>query len=498
MMKSWIQIHPADNVIIALEPLLKGQPLLLASGETVIVSEDIAKGHKIAIADIAINDNLIKYGEPFGHATQAVACGSWVHNHNAKTNLNDKTGYQYQPNSVESKPAEPDIEVEIYRRANGEIGIRNELWVIPTVGCVNGMAQQMVNRFMAEQDTSDIDGVFVFPHQFGCSQLGDDHTTTKRLLQSMAKHPNAGGVLIVGLGCENNQVAQFKEGLGKFDENRIRFLISQQVEDEIEAGSQILSELHQIMRHDYRTSGRLAEVKLGLECGGSDGLSGITANPLLGQLSDYLIPQGGTTVLTEVPEMFGAETLLMSRAKDEQVFNQIVSMVNNFKDYYLRHDQPIYENPSPGNKAGGITTLEDKSLGCTQKAGTSQVVDVIDYADRITTPGLNLLNAPGNDAIATSALAAAGCHVVLFTTGRGTPYGGFVPTIKIATNSELAQRKPHWIDFDAGLLVSTNTSMSQLRNALIEKLVSIINGEQTCNERNLVRELAIWKKGVTL
>ncbi|MGL4748844.1 MAG: UxaA family hydrolase, partial [Shewanella sp.] len=335
-------------------------------------------------------------------------------------------------------------------------------------------------------------------HQFGCSQLGDDHTTTKRLLQSMAKHPNAGGVLIVGLGCENNQVAQFKEGLGKFDENRIRFLISQQVEDEIEAGSQILSELHQIMRHDYRTSGRLAEVKLGLECGGSDGLSGITANPLLGQLSDYLIPQGGTTVLTEVPEMFGAETLLMSRAKDEQVFNQIVSMVNNFKDYYLRHDQPIYENPSPGNKAGGITTLEDKSLGCTQKAGTSQVVDVIDYADRITTPGLNLLNAPGNDAIATSALAAAGCHVVLFTTGRGTPYGGFVPTIKIATNSELAQRKPHWIDFDAGLLVSTNTSMSQLRNALIEKLVSIINGEQTCNERNLVRELAIWKKGVTL
>lgn len=497
-MKTWIQIHPTDNVAIALQPLVEGVTLNLDNGRSVTVQEPVTKGHKVALTDLAEDDKLFKYGEPFGHATQAISAGSWVHSHNARTNLNEKSDYRFQPVEIALPEATPPRTVHVYRRPNGDVGIRNELWVIPTVGCVNGMAQRMVERFLANHDTSDIDGVHVFPHQFGCSQLGDDHDTTKRLLQCMAQHPNAGGVLVIGLGCENNQIQPFKEGLGDFDPQRIRFLISQQVEDELEAGCGLLHDIYQTIRHDKRTPGTLAEIKLGLECGGSDGLSGITANPLLGQLSDYLTAQGGTTVLTEVPEMFGAETLLMGRAKNRQVFDKIVTMVNEFKDYYLQHNLPVYENPSPGNKAGGITTLEDKSLGCTQKAGTSQVVDVIGYAEQLTTPGLNLLNAPGNDAIATSALAAAGCHIVLFTTGRGTPYGGFVPTLKIATNSELAQRKPHWIDFDAGQLVSSEISMTALRDQLLDKLVAVVNGETTRNEQNQVRELAIWKNGVTL
>ena len=351
--------------------------------------------------------------------------------------------------------------------------------------------------FLQQHPDLAIDGVHVFPHQFGCSQLGDDLENTKKLLQNMALHPNAGGVLVVGLGCENNQVTAFKRTLGDHDQERVKFLISQHVDDEVEAGVAILNQLYDRMKEDKRQPGRLSEIKFGLECGGSDGLSGITANPLLGQLSDYLISRGGTTVLTEVPEMFGAETLLMSRCKDERTFNKLVDMINGFKRYYKDHDQPIYENPSPGNKSGGISTLEDKSLGCTQKSGNSSVQAVVDYGERIDTKGLNLLNAPGNDAIATSALASSGCHMVLFTTGRGTPYGGWVPTLKIATNTELAEKKKHWIDFDAGRLINDKT-MSMLLDEFLSLLVDVCNGKPVKNEVNDIREVAIWKSGVTL
>ncbi len=496
-MKSWIQIHTNDNVIIALKPISKGTEITVAD-TTVTLLQDVEKGHKIAIHVVELGGMLTKYGEYFGHATQPIQAGEWIHSHNARTNLNDKIEYQYQPTPVNELIKLDDYDVSLYRRSTGDIAVRNELWIIPTVGCVNGIAQQIANEFLATHDISSIDGVHVFPHQFGCSQLGDDHETTKKLLQSMATHPNAGGVLVIGLGCENNQIEPFKAGLAAHDASRMRFLIAQKAEDEIEEGVTLLEELFAEMQQDQRVPGKLSEVKFGLECGGSDGLSGITANPMLGLFSDFMVSHGGTTVLTEVPEMFGAETILMNRATDEVVFHKLVTMVNDFKEYYLKHGLPVYENPSPGNKAGGITTLEDKSLGCTQKAGSSQVIDVIDYTEKLTKPGLNLLNAPGNDAVATSALAAAGCHMVLFSTGRGTPYGGFVPTMKIATNSELAQRKPRWIDFDAGQLVSTDISMQALLQQFLDKLAAVVSGEPTRNESNNIRELAIWKNGVTL
>ncbi|AWB65871.1 altronate hydrolase [Saccharobesus litoralis] len=496
-MKHLIRLHETDNVAIALAPLSQGIKYEF-DGLSVTPTQDIDKGHKVALQALAEGSDVIKYGAPIGHALKPVQAGDWIHVENVKTNLHDELQYTYLPEGNQANLlADDSPQVQIYRRDNGEIAIRNELWVIPTVGCVNGVSKQMVTEFLQEHPDLEIDGVHVFPHQFGCSQLGDDLVNTRGLLQNMARHPNAGGVLIVGLGCENNQIAMFEAGLGDYDKDRIKFLTSQLVEDEVEAGLELMESIYQSMRNDKRVDGRLSEVKFGLECGGSDGLSGITANPLLGQFSDYLIQRGGTTVLTEVPEMFGAETILMQRCKDEATFNDLVNMVNGFKRYYKKHDQPIYENPSPGNKKGGISTLEDKSLGCTQKAGLSPVQAVLKYGERLSTPGLNLLDAPGNDAIATSALASSGCHMVLFTTGRGTPYGGFVPTMKIATNSELAAKKKRWIDFDAGKLV-TDTSMEELLQEFIDLLVRTCNGEPVKNEINNIREVAIWKNGVTL
>ncbi|WP_318375769.1 altronate dehydratase family protein [Enterobacter sp.] len=493
----YIKIHSLDNVAVALADLAEGAEVTV-DNQTVRLRQAVGRGHKFALRTIHQGENVVKYGLPIGHATADIAEGEYIHSHNARTNLSDLDEYSYQPEPQAEAAQGADRDVEIYRRANGEVGIRNELWILPTVGCVNGIARQIQTRFLKDtNDAEGTDGVFLFSHTYGCSQLGDDHINTRTMLQNMVRHPNAGAVLVIGLGCENNQVDAFRETLGDFDPERVHFMVCQHQDDEVEAGLEHLHQLYEAMRHDKREPGKLSELKFGLECGGSDGLSGITANPMLGRFSDYVIGNGGTTVLTEVPEMFGAEQILMSHCVDETTFEKTVTMVNDFKQYFIAHNQPIYENPSPGNKAGGITTLEEKSLGCTQKAGASQVVDVLRYGERLQKHGLNLLSAPGNDAVATSALAGAGCHMVLFSTGRGTPYGGFVPTVKIATNSELAAKKKHWIDFDAGQLIH-GTMMPELLNEFVDVIADIASGKKTCNERNDFRELAIFKSGVTL
>ncbi|WP_322972673.1 UxaA family hydrolase [Vibrio ostreae] len=495
-MNSLLKIHPQDNVAVALSDLTAGTTVEIDQ-QSITLQDDIPQAHKVALKDFACDDLIVKYGAPIGHAVTAISAGTRVDQDNIRTNLKELSDYQYQPDFQSIDSTLHDTPVELYRRYNGEVGIRNELWIIPTVGCVNAMARMMKKQLESQADMTQIDGVNVFTHQYGCSQLGDDHQNTKTLLQNLAKHPNAGGVLVVGLGCENNQLNAFRESLGDYDPDRIEFMICQKHDDEVETGVGLLRKLYDKMMTDQRQPGFLHEVRFGLECGGSDGFSGITANPLLGRFSDYLVAHGGTTVLTEVPEMFGAEHILMSRCIDKTTFENTVGMINNFKQYFIDHNQPIYENPSPGNKAGGISTLEEKSLGCTQKAGRSQVMDVLSYGERLTKPGLNLLSAPGNDAIATSALAMAGCHMVLFSTGRGTPYGGPVPTLKLATNSDLAKRKPHWIDFNAGALIE-GISMDELLECFIERVAAFVNGQQTCNERNDFREIAIFKSGVTL
>lgn len=493
-MKQSILIHPSDNVIVALDDLKKGQVV-----DGVALTCDISKGHKFAHKHITEGSDVIKYGQVIGVATCDIQAGSHVHTHNVRTKLDGQLDYIYQKQSIRTSLA-GDVKplVQVYARYGNNVGIRNELWVIPTVGCVNSQAKEIVNRFLStHSDLGNVDGVYAYTHPYGCSQTGDDHERTKRLLQQMIKHPNAGGVLVLGLGCENNQMDAFKATLGDYDKTRTAFLVAQDVEDEIGEGVKLLEQLFLKARNDVRVKRDISCLKIGLKCGGSDGLSGITANPLLGRLSDYMASIGGTTVLTEVPEMFGAEQLLMSRAKDKATFDKIVTLINSFKQYYQSNNQPVYENPSPGNKAGGITTLEDKSLGCTQKSGSSEVKDVLFDGDVLNRNGLNLLNGPGNDMVAVTNLGIAGCHMVLFTTGRGTPFGGFIPTVKLSTNSQLAIRKRNWIDFDAGEIVS-GASFEDKLNDLIKLIADVASGKYTANEINNSRDIALFKTGVTL
>ena len=492
-MNDYIIINDNDNVAVALRPFAKGEVI---HGVTLL--DDVPQAHKVALVDIKQGENIIKYGSPIGHATKDIQAGNHVHVQNTKTNLNDVFDYEYTPEFCDVKTISKEKTVDVYDRGNGEYGIRNELWIVQLVGCVSGNAHQIINQFKAQYDTSAIDGVYTFNHPFGCSQMGSDHNMTKTYLQNMVKHPNAGGVLVLGLGCENNQMKAFMETLGDYNPERVRTFVCQEVEDEVSAGVELLKELYDVMKDDVRTTHPVSVLRVGLKCGGSDGMSGITANPLLGKFSDYMALNGGTTVLGEVPEMFGAEHLLMARSKDEETFKKVVDLVNDFKIYFKNHDQVIYENPSPGNKNGGITTLEDKSLGCTQKSGSTMVMDVIKMGERIKTNGLNLTSTPGNDLIATTTLGCSGCQMVLFTTGRGTPFGGFIPTVKVATNTLMATRKSNWIDFNAGALVGEK-SMDELLSDFIDLICDIASGKkQTKNEINGFREISIFKDGVVL
>ena len=492
----YIQINPLDNVTVALENLNPGD-ILKVKGRSVCVAEEIPRGHKVALTDLSAGSEVIKYGFSIGNMTDGVKEGCLVNERNLHTSLSGLSEYEYKPCISEIEKNECNRTFNGFRRSNGSVGIRNEMWIVPTVGCVNGIAERLASAMREETKCEGIDAIVAYTHNYGCSQLGDDHENTRNILRNLVKHPNAGAVLVVGLGCENNQPSVFKEILGDYDSSRIRFLVCQEEDDEEQRGMEMLREMYAIMRKDARTSIPLSELRIGLKCGGSDGFSGITANPLLGRFSDYLVSCGGTTVLTEVPEMFGAETILMNRCVSREVFDKTVALINNFKSYFIANKQPIYENPSPGNKAGGISTLEEKSLGCTQKSGSSAVCDVLEYGETLCTKGLNLLSAPGNDLVASTALAAAGCHIVLFTTGRGTPFGTFVPTVKVSTNSDLYNRKRQWIDFNAGVLVE-GVSMDELLNDFIDMLVSVASGEKVLNEKNDYRGIAIFKTGVTL
>ncbi|MCD7899301.1 MAG: altronate dehydratase family protein [Bacteroides sp.] len=496
MKTKYLQINPADNVAVAIVNLLAGEQMSI-NGTDVTLNEDIPAGHKFALKDFAEGEDIIKYGYPIGHATMARKKGDLMNENNIKTNLAGLLDYTYSPTSVSLNIPRKDMTFKGYRRKNGEVGIRNEIWIIPTVGCVNGIAQQLAESLRSETEGKGVDAIVAFPHNYGCSQLGDDHENTKKILRDMVLHPNAGAVLVVGLGCENNQPDVFREFLGDYDQDRVSFMVTQKVGDEYEEGMKILNDLYAKASQDVRTDVPLSELRVGLKCGGSDGFSGITANPLLGVFSDFLIAQGGTSVLTEVPEMFGAETILMNRCKNEELFDQTVHLINDFKEYFLSHGEPVGENPSPGNKAGGISTLEEKALGCTQKCGKSYVSGVLSYGERLKVKGLSLLSAPGNDLVAATALASCGCHIVLFTTGRGTPFGTFVPTMKISTNTTLATNKPGWIDFNAGVIVE-GESMEKTCEQFIDYIIRIANGEQVNNEKKGYREIAIFKTGVTL
>ena len=495
MQTTYLKINPEDSVVVCLSPKKKGD-LITVDGRKIAINQDTPAGHKVLIKDVSEGEDIIKYGYPIGHAMTSMKAGDWVNENNLKTNLSGTLEYTYNPITEQLTYTNQNRTFNGYVRRNGDVGIRNEIWIVPTVGCVNGIAEKLVAKLKQEKPEG-VDNIYAWHHNYGCSQLSEDHENTRKVLRDICLHPNAGAVLVLSLGCENNQPEDFMAMLGDYDNDRIKLLVTQRVDDEIEAGMQILRQLYDIASQDKRTEVPVSKLRVGLKCGGSDGFSGITANPLVGEFSDWLVAQGGTSVLTEVPEMFGAETILMNRCTSRELFDKTVSMVNNFKNYFLSHGEPVGENPSPGNKAGGISTLEDKALGCTQKCGKASVSGVMEYGDRLENTGLNLLSAPGNDLVASTALASCGCHLVLFTTGRGTPFGTFVPTMKIATNPDLASRKQNWIDFSAGQLIEGRT-MQEIVPEFIDKVLAVASGKPAKNEINDYREISIFKNGVTL
>lgn len=499
-MKQALKINPADNVAVAITDLTKGA-VIDVEGQSVTLQTEVPAGHKFALRDIKEGENVIKYGFPIGHAIHDITTGSWLDHRDIKSNLKGELNYDnVHIKGMAPNNPHPDATFQGYKREDGQVGVRNELWVIPTVGCVNGIIHNIVEEVKAKTNGGEgVDDIVEFPHNYGCSQLGDDHENTRKILRDLVMHPNAGGVLVVGLGCENNQPRDFEKMLGDYDHDRIKFMVCQEVEgNEQETGVKLLMDLYNKVKEDKRETVSASELRIGLKCGGSDGFSGITANPLLGAFSDWLCEkQGGTTILTEVPEMFGAETILMERCINNNVLEETKSLINNFKHYFLSHGQPVGENPSPGNKAGGISTLEDKALGCTQKSGKSPVCGVLEYGDRLKEHGLNLLSAPGNDLVAATALASAGCQIVLFTTGRGTPFATAVPTLKVSSNSRLFNRKGNWIDFNAGPIVEDKT-IDEVLPSFTRLILDVASGKKVKAEENGIHGIAIFKNGVTL
>jgi altronate hydrolase len=493
-MKDFIKIHSNDMVAVALKPLASGTQLDV-DGQQVTLREDIPQGHKFALTDVAAGEAVIKYGCSIGVAKEAIPAGSWVHIHNVKTGLGDLLTYTYDRQDTSLAQREQAY-FQGYRRPDGKVGVRNEIWIIPTVGCVNNVAEEVEKRAQKFVGGT-VEEIVSFTHPYGCSQMDNDQENTRRVLADFVNHPNAGGVLVLGLGCENSNIGELKKYIGEYDENRVKFLVAQECEDEIEEALKLIEELAGYVSKFHREPIPASELIIGMKCGGSDGLSGITANPTVGRFSDLLISRGGTTILTEVPEMFGAETLLMNRCETEELFDQTVNLINDFKNYFTEHHAVIYENPSPGNKKGGITTLEDKSLGCVQKSGSAAVRGVLKYGEPVKVKGLNLLSAPGNDLVSSTALAASGAHIVLFTTGRGTPFACPVPTVKISTNTGLSQRKSNWIDFNCGVMVE-DTSLDEMADQLFDYVLDVASGRRVKTEEKGFHDMAIFKQGVTL
>lgn len=489
-MSKLFKINDKDNVAVALEELKKGEII-----DNIKLLDDIPFGHKVLLNDLKSGENIIKYGNPIGHLTIDCKKGEHIHEHNLKTNLSDIIEYKYCGEN-EYQPKKCDVTFNGYLRQDGRAATRNEIWIIPTVGCVNNTAKKL-EKIGQDIIGDGCDGVFAYTHPFGCSQLGDDQENTRKILAALANHPNAGGVLIVSLGCENTNAEIFKKYLGEYSKKRIKFLVTQDCENELEKGEKLLKELYTFVKSFKREPIPINKLVVGYKCGGSDAFSGITANALCGRLTDKLTSFGTSAILTEVPEMFGAEKLLMKRCENEKVFNKCVNMINSFKQYFFSHNQECYENPSPGNHDGGITTLEEKSLGCIQKGGKAVITDVLEYGERCKKQGLNLLTGPGNDIVSTTNLTAAGANIILFTTGRGTPLGASVPTIKVASNSRLAKRKSNWIDFNAGELIKSN-DFENMTEEIFKLLIDIASGRQTKNERNGYRDISIFKDGVIM
>ncbi len=491
-----MRAHVSDDVAAALRDLTAGE-IADIEGVPTVLREDIPAGHKFALRHLERGEAVRRYGADIGIMSEPAQRGALVHSHNLATALIGEVAYArdtgdaaHAASTARSLPAWRG-----YRRADGRWATRNEIWLLPTVGCVAPLVEDIAREANALH-AGKLDGIVGFGHPHGCSQLGDDLAGTRAALAGLCDNPNAGGVLLIGLGCESNQLDDLVALVPEGSRAKIRMMRAQEPGDEHERALELIAQLVEELAPLEREEAPAAALTVGLKCGGSDALSGLTANPLLGRFTDQLVASGGKAVLTEIPEIFGAERALFSRAVSREVFEAAGALLNRFKRYFLEQGQPVSENPSPGNIAGGITTLEEKSLGAVQKGGNAPLVDVLDYGAAAQVPGLTLLEAPGNDAVSSTALAAAGATLIVFTTGRGTPLGFPVPTVKVSSNSQLAQSKAGWIDFDAGRVLGEGTGA--VSEDFARRMIAIASGERTAAERSGQRVIALWKRGVTL
>lgn len=498
---SAIKLYPQDTVALATSELKKGQTVTV-DGETITLLDDIPNAHKIALKDFETGEAVRKYDNIIGYASKPIKKGEWIHSHNEVTGLGKSKEYTYDFNPISIFPGESDKTFMGYDRADGGAGIRNHLAIISTVFCANGPLRKLARMAEAKYPaTENFDGIIAFDQEFGCSQTGKDLVTTCKIIAGIAKNANFGGVLLVSNGCEMAIPSVLEQYMGDYDKKRIRTLTLQEVEDEFTAGMELIDEIMEEMKDDKRTPININRLHIAMNCGGSDGYSGITANTLLGTLCDTLVKEGAIMNMTEVPEMMGAEHILMNRAADKSIFDDIVKMMYDYDAYFARYGEKAADNPTQGNKAGGLTTLEEKSLGCIQKGGHCAVMEVLEYGERATKNGFVLVSGPGNDLAGVSGQIAAGAVLTIFTTGRGTPCGFAGPTFRLASNTALATRKSNWIDYDAGRLLTAKTpeEVEALNKELYDAIMATVNGQyRTRTEENGYYILGALKDGVTL
>ena len=479
-----VRLHPSDNIVVARIRLPQGEVI---ASENVTLAEPIGAGHKIATVAIRKGDLVRKYGQVIGAATADIAPGALVHTHNMA--LSELRGEAIAP--LRRNVPEPARSFMGYRRANGKTGVRNYIAVLTSVNCSATVARHIAEA--AERSGlldayPNVDGIVPITHASGCGMdmAGEGYDILRRTLWGTAANPNFGAVLLVGLGCEAVQIAKFKSDYGMSDGGLFQSFTIQEIggtRRAIEQGLEHLKAMLPVVNANTRSEVPASELVLGLQCGGSDGWSGITSNPALGNASDRLVALGGTVILSETPEIYGAEHLLYARAKDQAVSDRLRARMEWWEHYTAIHGGEMNNNPSPGNKAGGLTTILEKSLGAVAKSGTSTMNDVIEYAKPLNTRGFVFMDSPGFDPVSATGQVASGATMIAFTTGRGSAYGCKPsPSIKLSSNTDIYNRMKDDIDIDCGTIATGDSTIEDKGKEILDLLLAVASGKKSKSE----------------
>jgi len=478
-----------DDVVVVTRELPAGTSVVTATG-TVVVRDDVPRSHKLAVRAVPAGSPVHKYGQSIGLATVDIAAGDHVHVHNLGMDRAERAYEFGTQRTVLPAPVGPERTFLGYHRANGRVGTRNYVGVLTSVNCSASTAKMIAEQFrgMALDAFGHVDGVVALTHQSGCGLVpgSDGANTLLRTLRGYAQHPNFGGVLVLGLGCEMVPVQSLVDGLDLPSDTLVQTLTIQDtggVRATVRAGVDRIKEMLPVLEARRRAPAPISALVLGLNCGGSDGYSGITANPALGYASDRIVAAGGTSILGETPEVFGAEHLLTRRAVSEPVGRKLLDRIDWWQGYAAAGGGTLDNNPSPGNKAGGLTTILEKSLGAVAKAGQADLAAVYEYAEPVTEHGLVFMDTPGYDPVSVTGIVAGGATVVCFTTGRGSVFGCRpTPSIKLATNTEMYERMSDDMDINCGRIVDGTATLTDVGDEIFERIIAVASGELTASE----------------